>query len=237
MNLTVEACLSRGPLTLISHRTKIHDYMRSVFGTWIVTLWLFVMNKTWLRVLFYSLQMHLQGLAHARCHVYLCWAKNRIQVPVLQGCSLCLFTVMQGARLSGGLILCLLDVQNFHHLCIVAVLWSFIRNEWPVLHSVVIHQVEIKILWKIICFPGGGKKFSCMFSSCCFKMYIAVSVSRQTRTTHRLFMLLASTYASTPLMHNCSLFIFLIFSDTTTSPCTIVTQRTWHGMVIELEEA
>lgn len=68
-------------LTVISHRTEIHDYMASVFSSRIVTLWLSVMNKTCLRVLFYSLQMHLQGLAHARCHVHLCWTKNR-QEPV-----------------------------------------------------------------------------------------------------------------------------------------------------------
>lgn len=37
-----------------------------------------VMNKTW-RVLFYSPQMHLQGLAHAKCHVPMCWTKNNLE--------------------------------------------------------------------------------------------------------------------------------------------------------------
>lgn len=57
----------------------------------------------------------------------------------------CLFTVMQHAGLSGGVMLCLQDVQNFNHLCILPVLFYLVfhLNECLVIHSVVIHQKEI----------------------------------------------------------------------------------------------
>lgn len=56
-----------------------------------------------------------------------------------------LFTVMQHAGLSGGVMLCLQDVQNFNHLCILPVLFYLVfhLNECLVIHSVVIHQKEI----------------------------------------------------------------------------------------------
>lgn len=104
-----------------------------------------VMNKTWPRVLFYSLQMHLQGLAHARCHVHVCWTKNSPESMSQCYKAVCLFTAMQQAGLSGGVMLCLRDVQNFNHLCILPVLFYLVfhLNECLVIHSVVIHQKEI----------------------------------------------------------------------------------------------
>lgn len=50
-----------------------------------------------------------------------------------------LVCLMQHASLSGGVMLYLKDVQNFFHLCILAVLFNLVfnLNEWLVLHLVV----------------------------------------------------------------------------------------------------
>lgn len=95
-----------------------------------------------------------------------------------------LVCLMQHASLSGGVMLYLKDVQNFLHLCILAVLFNLVfnLNEWLVLHLVVKKKSKFHVFFLV-----GGNKFSYITSSCCFKMCV---VSLQTTTAHRFFVII-----------------------------------------------